>query len=296
VELFSPSKAPDCSVACNATDLVGGSQPIASAEAVPFFRAPTIPVIPNEPNDAREYQLRPEKIGYSMYYGGRGAYLYQPIPKNACTSIKTLLLEVEGLPVDDNSWYRHQKEYNGFPGTNHLPLEEQLDVFEGRTDTFKFVFVRNPYARLASAYSDKLGMNLAPHIVRKIGVSAAQHGIALSKPITFPELVSVVCRQSLAEMDFHYRPQYYEGRFEIVKYDFVGRMETLDADLTYVLKRIGAADTVVARAHQRLNGTGSSAELWENVPADVHQLFLKVFGIDFDVLQYPRRLPELRPN
>ncbi len=68
-----------------------------------------------------------------MYYGGGGGYLYQPIPKSACTTIKTLLLKVEGLPVDENVWRRHQKEYNGFPGTRHLAIEQQLDIFEGRT-------------------------------------------------------------------------------------------------------------------------------------------------------------------
>ena len=104
---------------------------------------------------SNEYKLPVKKIGYDMYYGGDGSYLYQPIPKNACTTIKTLLLEVEGLPVDQNVWRRHQKEYNRFPGTNHLTIQEQLDIFEGRTDTFKFVIVRNPYARLASAYFDK---------------------------------------------------------------------------------------------------------------------------------------------
>ncbi len=234
--------------------------------------------------------LRPEKIGYHMYYGGGGTYLYQPIPKNACTTIKTLLLEVERLPVDDIPWHRHQKEYNGFPGTNHLPLKEQIDIFEGRTDTFKFVFVRNPFARLASCYADKIRMNAAPYMLRKLRSSARRQGVALSDPITFPEFVGVVCRQSLAEMDSHYRPQFYEGRFGLVKFDFVGRMEMLPTDLTYALERIGAAESVFAQAYQRNNETGSRIEHWETVPPDTRRLFLDTFEIDFDVLKYPHRV------
>jgi hypothetical protein len=236
------------------------------------------------------YAARLEKIGYHMYYGGGGAYLYQPIPKNACTTIKTLLLQLEGLPVDDNVWRRHQKEYNCFPGTNHLTIQEQLNIFEGRTDTFKFVIVRNPYARLASAYCDKILSNPAAYLIRKIRKSAADLGTVLSDPITFEQFVTVVSRQSLGEMDPHYRPQYYEGRFAMVKYDFIGRMEAMPHDLVYALERIGAPHSIIARVNERHNVAGSSIKVWEAVSPEVHRLFLATFGMDFDALQYPRRL------
>jgi hypothetical protein len=239
------------------------------------------------------FRLRPEKIGYQMYYGGNGAYLYQPIAKCACTTIKTLLLQLEGLPVDSNVWRRHQKEFNGFRGTNHLTIQEQLDVFEGRTETFKFVFVRNPYARLASAYEDKIRLNPTPYLLRKIRRSAASQGIVVSDPITFEQFVAVISRQSLEEMDHHFRPQYYEGVFGIVKYDFIGRMETMPEDLIYVFDRIGAPDGLIARVDERYNMAGSSLKIWETVSPAVQRLYLATFGIDFDLLQYTRRLPAL---
>jgi hypothetical protein len=250
-----------------------------------------MPIESREQASVTRYKLRLERIGYDMYYGGNGAYLWQPIAKNACTTMIRLLLKVEGLPVDENGWRRHQKEYNRFPGTHHLTIEEQLDIFEGRTNTFKFVIVRNPYARLASAYYDKILKNPAPYLIRSIRKTAAEQGIALSDPMAFAQFVSVVCRQSLAEMDIHYRPQYYEGRFGIVKYDFIGRMEMLPHDLMYAFERIGAPESVMARVHERNNVAGSNLEAWNNVPPDIHRLFLSTFDIDFDILQYPRRLP-----
>ena len=250
----------------------------------------TLPVAPCEQVGQTGYTVRLERIGYHMYYGSGGAYLYQPIPKNACTTIKTLLLQLEGLPVDDNVWRRHQKEYNYFPGTNHLTIQEQLDIFEGRTDTFKFVIVRNPYARLASAYCDKILSNPAAYLIRKIKKSALDQGTVLSDPITFEEFVTVVSRQSLGEMDPHCRPQYYEGRFGTVKYDFIGRMEAMPRDLVHALETIGAPDSIIARVNERHNVAGSSLKLWEAVSPEVHRLFLATFGVDFDVLQYPRRL------
>ena len=251
-------KGSDYTIASLANVSTGLSRQLNLIEARAYVRTPLARVIPI---DRGEYEVLLKKIGYNMYYGGGGSYLYLPIPKNACTTIKTLLLQVEGLPVDDNCWQRHQKEYNGFPGTSHLPLEKQLDVFEGRTNTFKFVFVRNPYARLASAYIDKIRKNVAPHIVKRIRFSAAQFGIALSEPITFTQFVNIVCRQSLTEMDQHWYPQFYAGRFGIVNFDFVGRMEALDTDLTYVLERIGADEshlcpcTISAQRNEIQHGT-----------------------------------------
>ena len=254
-------------------------------------RSATIQMRPREPAAETEYTVRLEKIGYHMYYGGDGDYLYQPIPKCACTTIKTLLLQVEGLPVDSNVWRRHQKEYNCFPGTRHLTIQDQLDIFEGRTDTFKFVFVRNPYARLASAYCDKIMLNPAAYLIRKIRRSAVELGIELSDSITFEQFVSVVSQQSLEEMDPHCRPQYYEGRFAIVKYDFIGRVEAMPGDLVYAFERIGAPESIISRVNERYNVAGSSLDLWDTVRPEVHRRFLATFDIDFDTLQYPRRLP-----
>jgi hypothetical protein len=255
-------------------------------------RAAAITMAAREVAGRSGYAARAGQIGYHMYYGGGGAYLYQPIPKCACTTIKTLLLKIEGLPVDENVWRRHQKEYNGFPGTSHLPVPEQLDVFEGRTNTFKFVIVRNPYARLASAYCDKILLKPAPYMIRKIRKAAAEQGAALSDPITFEEFVGVVSRQSIADMDPHYRPQYHEGRFAIVKFDFIGRMEAMPHDLVFALESIDAPEAIIARANERNNANGSSLEIWETVSPEVRRLFLATYDVDFETLQYPRRLPK----
>src|SRR5208283_5430989 len=145
--------------------LLAGATPMSERSCEQLVRSMTTPI---------GGFIRIDRIGYDMYYGGNGRYLYQPIPKNACTKIKSLLLQIEGLPVDTEWWHVHQKEYNGFPGTHKLALDEQIDVYAGRTDTFKFVFIRNPYAKMASAYLDKIRKNVAPHIVHKIRTCAAQ--------------------------------------------------------------------------------------------------------------------------
>ena len=231
-----------------------------------------------------------EQVGYHVYYGGTGSYLYQPIPKNACTTIKTLLLRLEGLPVDENEWRRHQKEFNQFPGTSHLPLSEQIDIFEGRTQTFKFAVIRNPYSRAASAYANKVSKPEA-YIIRKLKSSAAMQGVKLSEQITFDEFIQVISRQSLSEMDPHWRPQYFEGRFGAIKFDFIGRMENLSADLTYALGCIGAPSWLMQKVVERHNATNTSSDLWSTVSAEACRLFKSTYAIDFDTLHYSDKPP-----
>jgi hypothetical protein len=258
--------------------------------SAPYARHTAFAPASAELQKAKEFSEKPESISYQVYFGGRGQYLYQPIPKNACTTIKTLLLQMEGLPVDEHEWRRHQKEYNKFPGVNHLTRQEQIDVFEGRTETFKFVIVRNPFARLASAYCDKVMVHPTPHILTQLREAAAEQGVALADPISFAQFVSIISRQRLAEMDQHWLPQYYLGHFASIKFDFVGKMESMPNDLIYVLERCGAPERVLAQVNERRNVAKSSLNLWDSVPSEVRQQFFRAFEIDFDTLKYHRRL------
>jgi hypothetical protein len=231
-------------------------------------------------------------IGEHVYYSARGGYLYQAIPKCACTTIKTALIELEGLPVDPNPAKRHKKRHNHFPGTEALTSEQELAVLSGETDTFNFVVVRDPYSRMASSYTDKIRDAYdrgGHHWISMIEESAKKYGIPLSERVTFPEFVQVVNRQTLDEMDPHWRPQYHEGKFSSIKFDFIGRMEMISTDFAYVLEQIGAPPEVMHKAIQPHNVTGSSLSIWSLVSAEVRREFLRVFEIDFDTLRYPMR-------
>lgn len=230
-------------------------------------------------------------VASEVYYGAGGKYLYQPITKCACTTIKSLLLQLEGLPLDENEWRRHQKRHNEFPGISGLTSVEQHDILEGRTHTFKFVIVRNPYTRLASVYRDKIFLRPQKYWIRPVKKSAALFGMSLSDPITFEEFVGVISRQRFRDMDVHWRPQFFEGRFGYIKYDFVGKMEMMPSHLIYALERIGAPKTIIEQAHSRYNKTDASLSLWSNVSEDTRKLYLKAFQLDFDTLQYPCRVP-----
>ncbi len=236
--------------------------------------------------------LNMETVAYNVYYGKGGKYLYQSIPKCACTSIKTILLELEGLPVDADEWRRHDKSKNMFPGAHHLSPEALDDLFQGRTDTFKFVVVRDPYTRIASAYQDKIRMlnkQRSKFWIRSVQQAAAQQDVAINDDISFEEFVRVISAQPVEEMDAHWRPQYFEGRFGLIKYDYIAHLEMLSSDLPYILERIEAPDHLHRKAAEPHNVTNAHMALWAEVSAAARLEFLETFAIDFDTLHYPYR-------
>jgi len=241
--------------------------------------------------------LDTDTVAYNVYYGGGGKYMYQSIPKCACTTIKTVLLELEGLRVDDNEWKRHQKDNNKFPGANGMTERQLNELFRDRTKTFKFVVVRDPYTRLASAYKDKIRMETklrAKFWLNIVKDAALEQGVELSPEITFEEFVRVVSNQPIEQMDSHWRPQYFEGRFGIIKFNFVGHMEMLHCDLPYILEQIDAPEYLHKKAAEQHNVTGAQMAIWDSVSAEVRQKFMKTFEIDFDTLRYPYRTPRIR--
>jgi len=235
-----------------------------------------------------------DTVAYNVYYGGGGQYMYQSIPKCACTTIKTILLELEGLPVDENEWRRHQKDNNKFPGVDWMNEQQREDLFQDRTRTFKFVVVRDPYTRLASAYKDKIRMETklrAKHWLNIIRNAAQEQGVKLSVEPTFEEFVHVVSQQPVEQMDSHWRQQYFEGRFGLIKFNFVGHVEKMGCDLPYILEQIGAPEHLQKRAAEQHNVTGAQMAIWDSVAPEIRQKFMKAFEIDFDTLCYPYRTP-----
>jgi len=260
-------------------------------EAFPTSGAASVYPQGLEPTGPREGQTL-HAIGEQVYFSARGNYLYQPIPKAGAMTIKRVLLELEGLAEAPDASAPMTPVVKKLSGTEMLTSQEEADLLGGRTDAFKFVFVRDPYTRLSVAYADKIlgGYARGSHYwIKQIEDSAASQGITLSEPISFPQFVAVVAGQRGREMDNHWRHQVHCGRFDVIKYDFVGRFEMLTSDLTYVLERLGAPAEMMHRAIRPVLPEDSSLALWATVPAETRALFLKKFAIDFESLRYPMR-------
>lgn len=208
------------------------------------------------------------------------AFVYFVVPKVACSSIKTALLPLFG--IEDPSAHPADRE-NGvhalFDRSSHqIDKATFLTVRSRYRDSRKFVFVRNPWDRLASCYSQKLapsgqGLGREMYAERRLHVGMG-----------FPEFVRAVCRIPDEEADPHFRSQHVvacgNGPRKRILADFVGRYENLREDFALVAGKIGANPEL---PHLLPSSTGSYRDLYDrNLAAMVGERY----RLDADVFDY----------
>jgi predicted O-methyltransferase YrrM len=217
----------------------------------------------------------------------RKMFLYQAIAGCRAASVKPLLTELDRL-APDTSEFEMQSE----AGPDLLEAKVRAELMAEKASYFRFVFVRDPYARLAAVFNNKIarGYRKGQHrYIDMITNSAAALGIPVSETITFEEFVKVVAAQEVDEMNALWRPQYIEGQFARVKFDVVGRVETMATDFSYIFEQLGAPNSIMHKAILPNNIDGARVAIWSEVSASTRAAFLKTFAIDFDTLRYPQR-------
>jgi predicted O-methyltransferase YrrM len=227
-----------------------------------------------------------------LLYSQRGQYLYQALPGCAWHAVLAVLLELEGMPPEQTAGAAETDWHAYLPRLDSLPAETADAVCEGVGESFNFVFVRDPYTRMATVFRNTVvkGYQTGHYFwIERVIRAAALCGITLSERITFAEYIQVISAQSLEGMDTHWRPQYYEGRFAEIKFNFIGHVEKLSNDLAYVLERLDAPNEIMHKAVQPRAVREAAFQLWATVPGDIRAAFLRTHDVDFDMLRYPKR-------
>lgn len=180
--------------------------------------------------------IQPSTFEYSINISLKYKYMYVETPKTGCSSIKTLLQRME---LESPTFYR--SEFEDIHNRNFSPLLKphqvgSFDEFLARSDIVKFCFVRNPFTRLLSAYLDKIEQSKFQK--RQILMHLGKDASRTNEPISFEEFVNAVCEQPIVNMDAHWRVQYYQTFQDSIGYDFIGRFEFFDRDISTIMMNI----------------------------------------------------------
>ncbi|CAI7920476.1 unnamed protein product, partial [Closterium sp. NIES-54] len=149
------------------------------------------------------------------------------------------------LDVDKAGWHLLGRHFT----------EKEAVRLVTRPDFFRFTFVRNPFSRALSAYSNKLVVTDTPN--NKTGPGSREYWnerfFRFVRPqfellkgeddlVSFPDfmrLVALMKKNFRWKMDRHVAPQVDVCFMQMIKYDFVGRFENLEEDAKYVVNRFG---------------------------------------------------------
>lgn len=205
-------------------------------------------------------------------------FFYSRIPKAANTTIVAALARHSRFrvrhPRRDDPKYRFQRP---------LFLSSR-EVRRLETDAFVFTVVRNPYSRVLSAYLDKVGR--LRHQGRRFVHWAQRHG----QPTDFLGFCRFLRHGGLF-LDMHWAPQADILCLPLERFDFIGRVESLDRDLPLVLQHLFG---VAAALPGRRAGTPTHADqhLKEAYGAEQQQTIAELYRLDFELFGYdPDELP-----
>lgn len=180
--------------------------------------------------------------------------------------------------VGSRSIYYHLKRHLEFECDHPYDFLIPVNLYR---DYFKFGFVRNPWDRLVSCWSQK--------VARK-NLFAWVDAETWSRLRDFPAFVDFVSELDLTHCDAHLRLQ--SRLIDLSQVDFVGRLEHFDRDYPEVCRRIGVPLDGLERINRSTRAdlstrghTGHYREFYTDALADkvrdLYRLDIQIFGYRF---------------
>jgi len=220
-----------------------------------------------------------------FHYSPRFGYVYLSVPKAACSTLKLTLQRME---LDDPAYQParvHARKGSPLASPTRLGAERVAALLADDA-VLKFAFVRNPYTRLLSAYLDKIarrGKDRAQRL-QDLGFDPQTR----TRELPFSRFVQRIAEQSDYEMNPHWRPQSAQLLLARIDYGFLGRVESLEADLARLDGLLGGRLLPFYAVRDR-HGTGAQALLRRHYDRATRRLVRERFAADFERFGYDPR-------
>ncbi|XP_006817749.2 carbohydrate sulfotransferase 9-like [Saccoglossus kowalevskii] len=240
-------------------------------------------------------QQHPELMAEQVNYGrflvdDNYKILYCPVAKVASSNWRRVMLVLRGTfrnVYEIGKGVPYKYKYTSL--NSYTNSEIQLRM---RTYT-KFMFSRHPFTKLLSAYNDKLSGDSPKDVfLKKIvpRVNAANKMNYTGAGFTFQEFVNYIL-----ETD----PDLFDGHWGLiknhcnpcnVKFDFLGKFETLSEDVDGILRKINASEVADFSSYVPHRTNSSSIDTVTDhfshlTEQQIEGLYAK-YKIDFDLFDY----------
>lgn len=172
--------------------------------------------------------LANDKFLKSLHISPRLNAVYVNNPKVACSTIKLALQRAEAQVPD---WQPRTSVHDHAASPLLTWPALTMDNWTANlADRFVFSFVRNPFARLRSAYLNKV------YEPQKKGIHRVRAGFDADYRPSFDEFVAAVCDTDPLQHDAHWRPQSLNLSVGRITFDYVGRLEQFSDDWGVIAK------------------------------------------------------------
>eukprot|EP00076_Gallus_gallus_P042117 XP_025007655.1 carbohydrate sulfotransferase 11 [Gallus gallus] len=225
--------------------------------------------------------------------------IYCYVPKVACTNWKRVMMVLTGrgkysdpmeIPANEAHVSSNLKTLNQYsiPEINHR-LKNYM----------KFLFVREPFERLVSAYRNKFTQkyNTSFHkrygtkIVRRQRKNATQEALRKGDDVKFEEFVAYLIdphTQREEPFNEHWQTVYSLCHPCHIHYDLIGKYETLEEDSNYILQLAGVGNYLKFPTYAKSTRTTDemTTEFFQNISSEHQTQLYEVYKLDFLMFNY----------
>ncbi|XP_078379463.1 carbohydrate sulfotransferase 11-like isoform X2 [Oculina patagonica] len=207
--------------------------------------------------------------------------LFCYIPKVSCSQWKTALAQLQS---PEPKYYVH--DARNFKFLHQYPPDQAKRMLKSY---FKFVFVREPFERLLSAYLEKFH-NGDPGFHKNYGRGIIERyrpgGNPEDKNVTFDEFVNYVINIGDGYWNEHWKTYdklcYPCG----VHYDFIGRFENLAEEARFVMSGISRKVNVLFPQVIPSSTSSKISFFYSKIPTETFHRVVRLFGDDSEMFGY----------
>ena len=226
---------------------------------------------------------------YYMIFAPHLRAFYCPVPKASCSTWKTVLRSSLQLPEAHRQLDLHNRWTNGLTYAWSMERYDMMEALFGPKAFYRFTVCRNPYARLVSAYRDKIVPEDTPikeAVGRLKALYCAVNDLRPSEamPFTFEMFVQAIGHDRPEMMDRHWQPQTMVTCVDLLRYDTIARLEDRATAFPAICERLGVDTALVGHLNQS-HGSKDLRPLYTPAMIDIVR---RVYSADFDRFGYDR--------
>lgn len=225
-------------------------------------------------------------VAQRSFVSNKWSYCYFRIPKCANSTVtRSLSYYDAGLLYDPAADPMGKVAKNR---SDRLLSAKVLTADALPTRYFLFTFVRNPYARLLSAYMDKIARLDNPVFE---STREAIRAFSDSKcDLTFEAFVKYLECRGLYENP-HWVPQTSMLPIAARKIHFIGRVESLERDLEFIIDRVFGEGIYKGALMREVRRTDAVNKIFRYYNTELARRVCSLYQADFDAFSYSKILP-----
>ncbi|MEZ8358957.1 sulfotransferase family protein [Vibrio splendidus] len=212
------------------------------------------------------------RMEYASFVSENYPLVYIETPKCACSTLKSMMLSLDDVNILRKQVGLESSLDMSIHNRKIHPIKSLVDhkdteikkILKSEQYT-RFTIVRNPYARLASCWSDKIRQG-EPAYIEICNVINNFHGKLSNDVVTFREFVLwIESTENLADCNYHWMPMINLLHTDVMNYTDIVKTEDFKYGMEKILERIGISKN---KMHDLL-----SFRVNESIPCDWRALY-----------------------